>query len=49
MRKINISVLACLLVVVLTGALQLAGCSNTDQPSNSSQGMIEGRGTDYNH
>jgi len=49
MRKINISVLACLLVVVLTGALQLAGCSNTDQPSSSSQGMIEGRGTDYNH
>ena len=49
MRKINLPVLACLLVVALTGALQLAGCSNSDQPSASSQGMIEGRGTDYNH
>jgi hypothetical protein len=49
MRKINIRVLACLMVVALAGALQLAGCTNTGQPSTSSQSMIEGRGADYTH
>jgi hypothetical protein len=48
MRKINIRVLACLVVVALTGALQLAGCSNNGQPT-SNQDMIEGRGTGYTH
>jgi hypothetical protein len=48
MHKIRICVLACLVAVAVAGAMPLAGCSNTGQPS-STQGMIEGRGTDYNH
>ena len=47
MRKIRLSVLTCLVIVTIGGAMQLAGCTNTGQPA--SQGMIEGRGTDYNH
>jgi hypothetical protein len=47
MRKLRLSVLTCLAIVAIGGAMQLAGCTNGGQPSN--QGMIEGRGTDYNH
>jgi hypothetical protein len=49
MRKFRIPVFACLVVVAMAGVIQLTGCTNTGQPQSSSQGMIEGRGTDYNH
>jgi hypothetical protein len=48
MRKFRTSVLVGLVAMAMAGALQLAGCANTGQPQ-SSQGMIENRGLDYNH
>jgi len=47
MRKMRISVLACLLALTMASAFQLSGCTSPAQSSD--QGMIGGRGPDYEH
>ena len=47
MRRIKISLFACLVIVAMAGGLQLAGCTQGGAPDSVS-GMIGGRGPDYN-
>ena len=47
MRKLRITVSTLLVIVAMAAVLPLVGCSNP--PSNSTQGMIGGKGPDYNN
>jgi hypothetical protein len=46
MRKLRIPMLGCLVVIALAGAL--AACSQSDSGPDSTNGMIGGKGADYN-
>ena len=45
MRRLRISVLSCLVLMTLAGAL--TACTNPANGPNSTQGMIGGKGPDY--
>ena len=47
MRKLRITASTLLVIVAMAAVLPLVGCSNP--PSSSPQGMIGGRGPDYNN
>jgi len=49
MRRTKLYMSALLVVAALAASMPLVGCSNTSSPTDSSQGMIGGRGPDYNH
>ena len=50
MRKLRISISTLLVIVGVAAALPLVGCSNPpSNTDNTSQGMIGGRGPDYNN
>ena len=44
MRKLRLSVLACFALLALVGAMQLSGCAN---PQDQSQSLHEGHGPGY--
>jgi len=49
MRKIRVPFLACLIVLAIAGAIPLTACTNAGGDPDASQGMVGGKGPDYNH
>jgi len=49
MCRMKLFVSAFLVVAALAATMPLVGCSNRNSPSDSTQGMIGGRGPDYNN
>jgi predicted small secreted protein len=47
MRRFRIPMLSCFVVLALAGAL--AACTNSGNGPDSEQGMMGGRGPDYQH